>query len=64
LVHPSHLDSRFSYSLETEEEPDIQEVELKKNKLDVFYRKPNPIPSCDEFFENVWKTYRENRNIY
>ncbi len=64
LIHPSCLDSRFSYSLEVDDEPDIQEVQLENNKLEVFYRKPNPIPSCDKFFENVWRTYRENRNIY
>ncbi len=63
-IHPSQLDSRFSYSLETDDEPDIQEVQLKDHKLFVFYRKPNPVPECDDFFENVWRTYRENKNIY
>lgn len=64
LIHPPRLDSRFSYSLEEEDEPDIQEVQLKDNELRVLYRRPNPIPSSDDFFENVWRTYRENGNIY
>lgn len=64
LIHPPFLDYRFSYSLEIDEESEIQEVELLGDRVLFSYRKPNPIPTCDEFFENVWREYRENKNIY
>lgn len=64
MIHPSHLDSRFSYTLETEDEPEIQEVQLVGDKVSFSYRKPNPIPPLDDVFENVWREYRENKNIY
>jgi succinate dehydrogenase / fumarate reductase flavoprotein subunit len=28
------------------------------------WRPVRPIPEDDDFFENVWRDYREHRNIY
>ncbi|MBI9115894.1 FAD-binding protein [Sanguibacter suaedae] len=30
----------------------------------ITWRPVRPIPEDDDFFENVWRTYRENRNVY
>lgn len=40
----------------------IQEV-LLGDKLSFNWRPVRPIPHEDDFFENVWRTYRENGNI-
>lgn len=59
------LDNRFTYTLEDEkEEAKIEEVELKKGKVYASFRSPRPLIESDDFFENVWREYRENKNIY
>lgn len=42
----------------------IQEVTLTENGFQVNFRKVRPIPNDDTFFENVWRGYRENKNIF
>ncbi len=42
----------------------IQEVSFENTKVKVNWRDVRPIPKNDNFFENVWKTYRENKNIF
>ena len=42
----------------------IQEVKYNKGEVEFFYREPRPIPLDDDFFENVWREYRKNKNIY
>lgn len=42
----------------------IQEVEFKDGEFKVENRDVRPIPKSDDFFENVWRSYRENKNIY
>ena len=59
-----NLDERFTYSLEGEEEKLIQEVKYEKRDVNFSYRKPRPIPLDDDFFENVWREYRKNKNIF
>lgn len=63
-IHPLYLDERFRFSIENEDSPDIQEVQLQKDSIKAFYRQPRPIPADDEFFENVWARYREDGCIY
>lgn len=51
------------------EEPDnafhmIQEITCSKGITDIHWRAPRPVPEMDSFFENVWKRYRVDRNIY
>ena len=38
---------------------EIQEI----NKDKIKWRKVRPIPQSSECFENVWKSFRENKNI-
>ena len=42
----------------------VKEVVLTENGFDVLTRDVRPIPKEDAFFENVWRSYRENKNIY
>ena len=41
----------------------IQEVFRKDGKYVCIWRDVRPIPKEEDFFENVWRTYRENGNI-
>lgn len=43
---------------------EIQEVMYDAGQCRFFWREVRPIPQDDGFFENVWRTYRENRNIW
>ena len=42
----------------------VQEVVLTDAGFVQTVRNVRPIPSDDSFFENVWRSYRENKNIY
>lgn len=42
----------------------VQEVALTENGFESTVRKVRPIPQDDAFFENVWRNYRENKNIF
>ena len=42
----------------------IQEIVLEGEKAVAFWRQPCPIPQDDDFFENVWRGYRENGNVF
>ena len=42
----------------------IQEVRYKGACCQFEWRKVRPIPKEDDFFENVWRSYRENENVY
>ncbi len=42
----------------------IQCISYKDGEFSVSWRSTRPIPEEDDFFENVWKSYRDNRNIY
>ena len=64
-IHIDGLDNRFTYSLEDEAMPsEIQEVRYMDGKTEFSRRMPNPIPKDDDFFENVWARYREDRCVY
>lgn len=41
----------------------VQEVLWKDGKCNFAWRDVRPIPKEEDFFENVWRTYRENGNI-
>ena len=41
----------------------VQEVAWKDGQCSFHWRKVRPIPEDDDFFENVWRSYRENGNI-
>ena len=42
----------------------VQEVVFTANGFEINVRPVRPIPNDDAFFENVWRGYRENQNIY
>lgn len=41
----------------------VQEVAFHKGESIFSWRKVRPIPKDDDFFENVWRSYRESGNI-
>ena len=42
----------------------IQEISLEGEGTVCRWRPVRPIPKDDDFFENVWRGYRENGNVY
>lgn len=59
------LDERFRFA------PDegnrnglVQEVSYKDTGCVFEWRNTRPIPEDDDFFENVWRAYREHKNVY
>ena len=42
----------------------VQETVLTENGFESSWRDVRPIPQNDDFFENIWRQYRENKNIY
>lgn len=42
----------------------IQQTVLKNGEFCCSYRPVRPIPDGDDFFENVWRGYRENENVF
>ena len=42
----------------------IQEIYLDRGVFNALWRPVRPIPGDEGFFENVWRNYRENKNIY
>lgn len=42
----------------------VQEVSLDGLSCNCTWRSVRPIPEDDDFFENVWRGYRENGNVY
>lgn len=41
----------------------VQEVSYQNGDCQCIWRPVRPIPEDDDFFENVWRSYRENGNI-
>lgn len=46
------------------EKDKIREISYTDGNFSVTCRNVRPIPENDDFFENVWRQYRENKNIY
>ncbi len=54
----------FTFNLDGGEKDEyIQEMTYRNGKCSFSWRKVRPIPSEEDFFENVWRSYRENRNV-
>ena len=61
--HPA-LPDEFTMSLDQGElASTIQEIRYLNGSCSVVWRAVRPIPEADDFFENVWRGYRENKNI-
>ncbi len=52
----------------TEEKSDtrtkIQQVYLAHGEFKAEWREVRPLPEGDDFFENIWRGYRENKNVF
>lgn len=57
------LPDTFTFSLDETSDPLIQELWYEDGTCRTAWRAPRPIPEDDDFFENVWRSYRENGNI-
>lgn len=61
----AELPDEFTYSLPGKDaESRLQEVWLSAEGCVFEWRAARPLPEDDDFFENVWREYRQNQNIY
>lgn len=59
------LPEEFTFCLDDGSGADlIQEVSYENGKVEFEWRKVREIPEDDNFFENVWRRFREDQNIY
>lgn len=59
------LDEKFRFLGErSENRSKVQETWMEGENFKTLWRDVRPIPEDDDFFENVWRSYRENQNIY
>jgi hypothetical protein len=54
----------FRFSQEDGLEHVVQESSWSGDDLSFTWRPVRPIPADDDFFENVWRHYREDKNVY
>ena len=59
----AQLPDTFTFALDEEAHPRIQELWYEDGQCKTAWRAPRPIPEEDDFFENVWRSYREDGNI-
>ena len=59
----AQLPDTFTFALDETEAPLIQELWFEDGTCKIDWRAPRPIPEDDDFFENVWRSYRETGNI-
>lgn len=60
-----NLPNLFKFILDDASRSDlVQEVAYKVDSCGFHWRKVREIPHEDDFFENVWRSYRENGNVY
>lgn len=61
----AHLPDLFRFKLDDQMLSDmVLEITYSEQEIISEWRKVRPIPSSDDFFENVWREYRENQNIF
>ena len=59
------LEEKFRFSEESgASRKRIQETVLTKDGFKSTWRDVRPIPKNDDFFENIWRGFRKNKNIY
>ena len=42
----------------------VQETGWTGDGFACFWRPVRPLPEDEDFFENIWRNYRENKNVY
>lgn len=57
------LPDSFTFALDENEHPLVQELWFENGACRSEWRAVRPIPEDDDFFENVWRSYRENGNV-
>lgn len=61
----AQLPNTFTFTVDDGSRGDlVQEASWKGGECTFRFRKVRPIPEDDDFFENVWRSYRETGNIY
>lgn len=61
----AQLPDTFTFTVDDGSRGDlVQEASWKGVECTFRFRKVRPIPEDDDFFENVWRSYRETGNIY
>lgn len=61
--HPA-LDKKFSFRcVESSSSKMVQEVIFTNGSCAFNWREVRPIPDEEDFFENVWRGYREDGNV-
>ena len=61
----AQLPDTFTFTVDDGSRGDlVQEASWKGGECTFQFRKVRPIPEDDDFFENVWRSYRETGNIY
>lgn len=59
------LDERFRFCLSGGESNHlVQQIRMEEDQFTIIWRPVRPIPEDEDFFENVWRQYRINKNIY
>ena len=58
------LDEIFRFSSNEIAADRIQQIKYADGKFSTLWRSVRPIPDDGDFFENVWRSYRENKNIF
>ena len=65
LLPDESLPEIFRFTLDDGTRGDqVQEVSYCNGVLEFNWRKVRPLPKEDDFFENVWRSFRENGNVY
>lgn len=63
--NPRGLEEIFRFRLAGPETGErIQTVRRGENEFRAAWRPVRPLPTQADFFENVWRTYRENKNVF
>ncbi len=59
------LDEIFRFSSDRTNAADkIQQMKFNDSRFEILWRDVRPLPDDNDFFENVWRSYRENKNIF
>ncbi len=65
LLPDESLPEIFRFTLDDGTRGDqVQEVSYCNGVLEFNWRKVRPLPKENDFFENVWRSFRENGNVY
>ena len=58
------LEELFRFQTDPNRVDRIQSLKLEDGRYQVSWRQVRPLPENNDFFENIWRQYRENKNIY